>query len=127
MTTTPMLFIAVEFCDGSKIKYSFPVQAANAAARQMKLEDLLKGRHLVIQAEGRLIMHPMENIKTHRTLDRRRLAGGHPAADAHDPRSDAAALARKPLLGRLHLARGRRDRRGHVAALRHLRPSEMRT
>ena len=64
MTTSPMLFIAVEFCDGSKAKYSVPVQAANDAARQMKLEDLLKGRHLVIQAEGRLIMHPMENIKT---------------------------------------------------------------
>jgi len=64
MTTTPMLFLAVEFCDGSRIRYTFPVQAANDAARQMKLEDLLKGRHLVIQAEGRLVMHPMENIKT---------------------------------------------------------------
>jgi len=40
------------------------VQAANDAARQLKLEDLMKGRHLVIQAEGRLVMHPMENIKT---------------------------------------------------------------
>ncbi|MCC6212639.1 MAG: hypothetical protein IT513_16515 [Burkholderiales bacterium] len=61
---TPMLFIAVEFCDGSKLKYSFPLQSANDAARQMKLEDLMKGRHLVIQCEGRLVMHPMENIKT---------------------------------------------------------------
>ena len=61
---TPTLFLAVEFSDGTRIKYSFPVQAANDAARQMKLEDLMKGRHLVIQTEGRLVMHPMENIKT---------------------------------------------------------------
>jgi hypothetical protein len=63
MTTSP-IFLAVEFCDGTKIKYSFPAQAANDAARQLKLEDLLKGRHLIVQAEGRLVMHPMENIKT---------------------------------------------------------------
>jgi len=61
---SPMLFIAIEFSDGSKTKYSFPAQSPNSAARQMKLEDLLKGRHLMIQADDRLIMHPMENIKT---------------------------------------------------------------
>jgi len=64
MTARPMLFLTVEFCDGSTIKYSFPIQSANDAARQMKLEDLLKGRHLVIHADDRLIMHPMENIRT---------------------------------------------------------------
>ena len=58
----PMLFIAIEFSNGTKVKYSFPMQSANQAARQMKLEDFLKGRHLVIQAEGRLMMYPMENI-----------------------------------------------------------------
>ncbi len=60
---TPMLFIAIEFSDGSRVKYSFPVQSANNAARQMKMEDFLKGRHLVIQSEGRLLIYPMENIK----------------------------------------------------------------
>jgi hypothetical protein len=64
MATNPMLFIAVEFSDGTRIKYSFPVQVANNSARQLKLEDFLKGRHLVIQTEGRLMMHPMENIRT---------------------------------------------------------------
>lgn len=61
---SPMLLIAIEFSDGSRIKYSFPAQSLNSAARQMKLEDFMKGRHLVIQTEGRLMMHPMENIKT---------------------------------------------------------------
>lgn len=60
---TPTLFIAIEFSDGSRRKYSFPAQSPNSAARQMKLEDFLKGRHLVIQTEGRLTMYPMENIK----------------------------------------------------------------
>ncbi len=60
---TPMLFIAIEFSDGSRVKYSFPVQSPNSAARQMKMEDFLKGRHLVIQSEGRLLIYPMENIK----------------------------------------------------------------
>jgi len=59
----PMIFIAIEFSDGSKVRYSFPVQAPNSAARQMKIEDFLKGRHLVIQTESRLVMYPMENIK----------------------------------------------------------------
>jgi hypothetical protein len=61
---TPMLSIAIEFSDGSKVKYAFPAQSPNSAARQMKLEDFFKGRHLVLQSGSRLIMHPMENIKT---------------------------------------------------------------
>jgi hypothetical protein len=60
---TPTLFIAIEFSDGTRIKYSFPAQGANAAARQMKIEDFLKGRHLVIQSDSRLIMYPLENIR----------------------------------------------------------------
>jgi hypothetical protein len=60
---TPTLFIAIEFSDSSKVKYSFPAQSPNSAARQMKLEDFFKGRHLVIQSEGRLILYPVENIK----------------------------------------------------------------
>lgn len=61
---TPTLFIAIEFSDGSRRKFSFPAQSPNSAARQMKFEDFLKGRHLVIQSEGRLLMFPMENIKS---------------------------------------------------------------
>lgn len=60
----PMLFISIDFSDGSKVKYAFPVQTPNSAARQMKLEDFFKSRHLVIQTEGRLMVYPMENIKS---------------------------------------------------------------
>ena len=63
MTASPMLFISLEFSDGARIKYSFPAQSANSAARQMKMEDFLKGRHLVIQTEGRLMVYPIANIR----------------------------------------------------------------
>jgi hypothetical protein len=58
-----MRFITIQFNDGSKVKYSFPVQAANKAATQLKLEDFFKGRHLVVQVEARLVVYPVENIR----------------------------------------------------------------
>jgi hypothetical protein len=58
-----MRFITIQFTDGSKVKYSFPVQSPNKSATQLKLEDFFKGRHLVIQAEGRLTVFPIENVR----------------------------------------------------------------
>jgi len=60
---TPMRFISIQFTDGSKVKYSFPVQSANKSATQLKLEDFFKNRHLVIQVEGQLLVYPIENIR----------------------------------------------------------------
>lgn len=58
-----MRFITIQFTDGTKVKYSFPVQAANKSAAQLKLEDFFKGRHLVVQAEARLVVFPIENVR----------------------------------------------------------------
>jgi len=60
---TPTRFISIQFTDGSKVRYSFPVQSANKSATQLKLEDFFKNRHLVIQAEGQLMVFPIENIR----------------------------------------------------------------
>jgi len=60
---TKIRFISIQFTDGSKVKYSFPVQGANKSATQLKLEDFFKNRHLVIQAEGQLVVYPIENIR----------------------------------------------------------------
>jgi len=60
---TQIRFIAIQFTDGSRVKYSFPVQSANKSAAQLKLEDFFKSRHLVIQAEGQLVVYPIENIR----------------------------------------------------------------
>lgn len=56
-------FMQVEFTDGTSARYSFPVQAGNVAAKQVKLESLFKDRFLILQGEGKLSVFPLENIK----------------------------------------------------------------
>ena len=58
-----MRFITIQFTDGSSVRYSFPVQSQSKAARQLKVEDLLKGRHLIMQGDGQLTLYPIENIR----------------------------------------------------------------
>ena len=59
----PDLGLTVHFMDGSKVSYGFPEQSANAAARQLKLEDFLKSPYLLVIADGVLTMFPVANIK----------------------------------------------------------------
>ena len=61
---TAIRFITLKFADGASVRYSFPGQSANKAAQQLKLEDFLKGRHLVMEADGRLMVYPIENIRS---------------------------------------------------------------
>ena len=56
-------FIQIDFVDGTSARYSFPVQAANVAAKQVKVESLFKDRFLILQGEGKLSVFPMDNIK----------------------------------------------------------------
>jgi len=58
-----MRFVSIHFMDGSKVRYSFSPMTDSKAAQQLKIEDFFKGRHLVIQTEGRLTVYPMENIR----------------------------------------------------------------
>ena len=55
--------LTLHFVDGSKLSFDFPEQGANEAARQMKLADFLTSKHLVIEAEGTVMMFPVANIK----------------------------------------------------------------
>ena len=55
--------LTLHFVDGSKLSFEFPEQASNAAARQIKVNELLAAKHLVIEAEGSLLFFPMANIK----------------------------------------------------------------
>lgn len=56
--------LIIHFMDGTKKVLEFPQQVADsdvtAAAR---LKEALEARHLVIQAEGALIVIPFENVK----------------------------------------------------------------
>jgi hypothetical protein len=58
-----MRFITIQFTDGSKVRYSFEAVTDNKAAQQLKIEDFLKGNHLVVQTDGRLTVYPVANIR----------------------------------------------------------------
>ena len=56
--------IIIHFMDGSKKLLEFPPQLAESdAAAASKLKDALEARHLVIEAEGALLVIPFENVK----------------------------------------------------------------
>lgn len=55
--------VSIHFNDGSKITLDFPKQSANDAAAQMKLDDVLKKRYVLFEADGALLMIPFENVK----------------------------------------------------------------
>ena len=55
--------LTLHFVDGSKLSFDFPEQSASAAGRQMKVADFMTSKHLVIEAEGTLMMFPVNNIK----------------------------------------------------------------
>jgi len=59
-----MRFITIQFVDGSKVRYSFEAMSDNKAAQQMKVEDFLKGQHLLVQSDGRLTVYPVANIRS---------------------------------------------------------------
>ena len=55
--------LTVIFTDGSKLSYGFPKQEANAAGRQIRLEEFLKSNYLMLVSEGVLTLFPVANIR----------------------------------------------------------------
>jgi hypothetical protein len=56
--------ITIHFTDGTKKLLEFPQQLAdNDVAAAAKLKEALEARHLLIEAEGALIVIPFENVK----------------------------------------------------------------
>ena len=54
----------IHFMDGSKKLLEFPTQLAEGdAAAAGKLKEALDSRHLVLEAEGALVLIPFENVK----------------------------------------------------------------
>lgn len=56
--------LTITFMDGSKLSFGFPQQGANAAAKQLKLEEFIKSPYLMVIADGALTMFPVANIKS---------------------------------------------------------------
>jgi len=55
--------MVIHFMDGSKKVLEFPKQVADDASAASKIEEALKARHLVVEAEGALLVFPFDNIK----------------------------------------------------------------
>jgi len=75
--------LSLHFVDGSKLAFEFPEQTDNVTARRLKLADLMAGKHVVIEAEGSVMVFPIGNIKylslTAPTLARKDRAAALPA------------------------------------------------
>lgn len=55
--------VTVHFNDGTKMSLAFPQQTDNEAAARLKLDDVLKKRYVMFEADGTLMLIPFENVK----------------------------------------------------------------
>ena len=55
--------LTLHFLDGTKLSFEFGAQTAREAARKVKLADFMTSRHLVIEAEGSVLIFPVSSIK----------------------------------------------------------------
>ena len=55
--------LTLHFIDGSKLSFAFGAQGGNTAARKIKLDNFLTSKHLVVEAEGNVMIFPVANIK----------------------------------------------------------------
>jgi hypothetical protein len=55
--------LTLHFNDGTKLSFEFPEQGPNAAAKQLKLAEFMTSRHVVIEADGDVLVFPIANIK----------------------------------------------------------------
>jgi len=59
----PTRGLTIHFNDGTKMSYGFPEQAANSAARQIRMAEFLKSSYVMVIADGVLTAFPVANIK----------------------------------------------------------------
>jgi len=55
--------ITIHFNDGTKMSLDFPKQVPSEVAAMLKLNDALKKRHLIFEADSTLLVIPFENVK----------------------------------------------------------------
>lgn len=55
--------MTVYFNDGSKMSLDFPRQSPSEAAAMMKLDDVLKKRYMLFEADSTFLMIPFENVR----------------------------------------------------------------
>jgi hypothetical protein len=55
--------VTIFFNDGSKLSLDFPKQLPNEAVAALKLDDVLKKRYMLFEAESTFLMVPFENVR----------------------------------------------------------------
>jgi hypothetical protein len=55
--------LTFHFIDGTKMSLEFPKQTSNTAAAQLKFNDVLATRYVMLDVDGTLFVIPFENIK----------------------------------------------------------------
>ena len=80
--------LTLHFIDGTKMSFDFGEQSPNASARKMKLDDFMTSKHVVIEAEGSVMIFPVSSIKY--------MALSLPVLS---PKGTAAALPRHAITG----------------------------
>ena len=55
--------VTIFFNDGSKLALDFPKQSPNETAAAIKLDDVLKNRYMLFEADSTFLMIPFENVR----------------------------------------------------------------
>jgi hypothetical protein len=55
--------VTIFFNDGSKLSLDFPKQSPSEAAAAIKLDDVLKKRYMLFEADSTFLMVPFENVR----------------------------------------------------------------
>ena len=55
--------LTIHFMDGSSIRISFPTQTEDNYRRKVMIEEILKKRMLMVEADGGVHFIPLDNVK----------------------------------------------------------------
>ncbi|MBU3736313.1 MAG: hypothetical protein FGM62_04975 [Methylobacterium sp.] len=55
--------MTLHFNDGSSMRFSFPEQESHPVGKKLRLAEMLSSNHLVVEADGSLLMFPVASIK----------------------------------------------------------------
>jgi hypothetical protein len=56
--------LSIHFTDGGSISFEFPTQLSDPATITQHVENLLKDRYIMVEAEGALLLYPLANIRS---------------------------------------------------------------
>ncbi len=63
MENSPQRGLTIYFMDGTTAQVAFPVQTEDLYKRKVMIDEILKRRALIIEAEGAIHFIPLENVK----------------------------------------------------------------